>query len=458
MTLALLSGATGNPINLQRRVAVQPTRGLPGLEAAFEDFISNGGPFTMEPSEIERQVIALGGMPLGNLTGKMNLGGGPFQIGDVDPNNIGMLHFLANLFGFYKVTDNTTWQKWEFGLAITTPTTAAEFLTVLNDNDVLPRHRIIDMMMGAMRLTTSPNENLSTEFDFIAGEVDMHGLISQETGTPTLPFVKRLHDGNLAADTLLTEEGDLWVLFQTVAGSVLTIQTKIGVSAVYSNSQTMNSDDLWYRLQDEAGDRIGLSPSQIAEQILIRFDSTGTYVTLDEVKILGRRAAWSQSLTVDRPISSVNTIFILDGVEVRTEGGYDVEIGWETVEGIPDVAGRQTTTTQRSGNLVATVTPTRRLIDMTLQEALLKASTISLVIDAESDADIGASGRKYRYLLIMPECRVIGTSYGVEAGGENREESITLRPRAPVTTPFIYDGNSVDGHFNIIIENDIAAL
>jgi hypothetical protein len=314
-----------------------------------------------------------------------------------------------------------------------------------------------------MRWTTSPNENLAVDFDIVAGEHDLHGLVSQEVGTPTLCQVKRIHNGNYAADADLTEEGDLWIELTDVTGSVLTVSTKIGVSAAYSNTQTMNSDNKWYRLQDESGDRIGLDPSHMAEQILIRFDSGGTYTTADEYKVLGRRATWTQTLPVTRPISSVNTLFILDGEEIRTEGGWDVEIAWENAESVPDVGGRQTATTERSGNLVATVTPTRRVIDMTLQAALMKASTVTLVIDAEAEAEIGASGRPYRNIIICPQCKVFGESFGTDPGGENREESITLRPERPDSPPFVYDAGggvsySVSGHINIVVETDITAL
>jgi hypothetical protein len=463
MTLALLSGATGDPINLKRRIAQQTLRGVPPLETAWKDFESNGGPFTVEPGEIERELISLGGQPAGNLTGKIALGQGPIALGDVDPANHVYLHALGNLFKQVDINDQTTYYDWIFSLDGTGFAATAPFLSMLNDNDVTPRMRILDILIGAMRWTTTPNENLSVDFDIVAGEVDLHGLVSQETGTPTLCQIKRLHNGNYAADADLAEEGDLYIELQTVAGSVLTVRTKIGTSAAYSNAQTMNADDKWYRLQDESGDRIGLDPSKMAEQVLVRFDSGGSYTTADEYKVLGRRAAWTQTLPVTRPISSVNTMFILDGEEIRTEGGWDVEIGWENAESVPDVAGRQTATSERSGNLVATVTPTRRVIDMTLQAALMKASTVSLVIDAESEAEIGASGRPYRNIIICPECRVSGESFGTEPGGENKDESITLRPGRPSSTPFVYDAGggvsySVDGHINVVVETDIDAL
>ena len=78
---------------------------------------------------------------------------------------MGYLHFLANLFGQYTITDNTTWQEWEFSLDMSTPTSAAEFLSLLNDNDVLPRTRVFDMMMGARQDSTET-------YDFWNGAID----------------------------------------------------------------------------------------------------------------------------------------------------------------------------------------------------------------------------------------------------------------------------------------------
>lgn len=457
MSLALLSGATGNPINLKRMIAPQAARGIPAAEADFSDFRSNGGPFSVEPQEIERLLISTGGEPAGNLTGKMNLGGGPFQIGDVDPENMGYLNFLANLFGKYDYTDNTTWDEWIFSLQ--GATSSAEFLSIINDNDVTPRQRINDLMIGAMRFSAAPNENLAIEVDFGAAEFDLHGAITQESGTGSdLPQLKRLHNGNYTPDATLATLGDLYVEVVSGSANSWVINTKIGSGSAYSSTQTIDTTGGgWHRLVDEAGARIGLDPSAIAEQILIRFPDTPTLVASDEFKILGRRATWTPSLTVDQPISSVNTLFYLDGAEIKTEGGWNIEMAWETIESVADVAGRQGNTVQRSGDLIVTMTPIRRVVDMTLQAALMKASTVSVVVDAEADTEITA-GQPYRNILILPECRVTGPGYGVEAGGENREETVILTARKPASTPFSYDGIDVNGHANVVVHNGVATL
>ena len=97
MALDFLASATGDPINTKRRVAQQSTLPVPAT-TGFVDFRSNGGPIAPAPSDVERAVLGVAGAPSKRLPGKTNVEGGPFEIGDIDVSNRGMIQFLANVF------------------------------------------------------------------------------------------------------------------------------------------------------------------------------------------------------------------------------------------------------------------------------------------------------------------------------------------------------------------------
>ncbi len=445
MTLPFLSGATGDPINSKRRVAPQAARGIPAT-TGFRDFRSYLGPIRINSQEIERQAVIPGGAPSANLTGKMAIEGGPLSIGDLDPANPGLVNMLANVFGRYLLTDQTTYQEWIF--ALDQATAADPFLTLLEDNDVLPRFRVTDLLLGGFDLQAQPGSNLAITFPFAASEFDLHGEPAQTAGSgSTLPILKRTWAGNWAE-----VDQDLYIRVDADNGSDADISVKVGAASAYSNQQNVIYGQ-WNRLQDESGARVG----KIAEQVMLYWPASPTLVALDEFQVPQNRASWAQTLGVERPISSVNTTFVLDGVEIRVEGGWTVSAAWQNLNRVDDVAGRQGAFVERTGQLAVTVTPTRRLTDLTLQAAIANAQTVSIVIEAETDVEIGASGRPYRQLLICPRLTASGATYGAEAGGQNRDESLTLTAAVPEST-FAYGGFNVDSHCAVILENDVAAL
>jgi hypothetical protein len=457
MPLPFLSGATGDPINLQRQLVGQALRTIPtnlpeSGGTGWRDFRSNGGPVIFTPGEIDRMSISGGGQPQGNLPGKINIEDIPFEIGDVDPANYGMLLMMLNLFGLYTLTDNTTWQEWNISLAEATP--YDPFLTYREWNDVNPGFRLTDLLVGGLDLTVAPNENLQIIFNAVAAEFDYHGAVTQESGTGSdVPVLKRFwgnaddDSGNWALDAT-----DQDIFIQVDEAADLDISGKVTDGASYSNTQVDEVPGQFHRLYDESGLMIG----KFAEQIRYLFPASPTLTAADEFKILKRMAKWNPSLGADRPITSVNTQLILDGVETRTEGGWTVAGSWENTELVLDVAGRQGGTVRRSGDLGFVIEPTREVVDLVGQEAILSARQVSLVIEAVTDVEIGASGRPFRFLQIYPQCRVFGSTFGVEAGGQNRQETLRLVPEEPESA-LSYDGGSYDAHAHIVIENDIAA-
>ena len=446
MALDWLDGATGDPINLKRQVAAQTAIRVPAT-TGFVDFRSNGGPIAPTPSEVERLIISLGGAPLANLPGKTNVEGGPFSIGDVDVSNKGMLHFLANAFKKHTITDNTTWYQWRFGLDETTQ--AAPYLTLLNDTDVLPRMRFKDMMIGGFTMAAGPNDNLSIEFPFVSGGYDMHDDPTQTAGTGSdLPILEHTWSGNWDDSTT---DSDIYV--EVVTGASFTFKVKIGSASTYDGATLTGVEGGWVRLTDENDERIG----EYGEQVRLYVPSGATWTDADEFKFERQRATWTPSLGVERPIAAVNTAFIVDGVEYRVEGGWNIEAAWDTLELKPDTAGKQGGTPSRKGELKVTLTPTREIVNLDFQKALHEGTQLAIVIDGVSDDQIGASGMEYMMRAVFPAVRPTGTMFGVEAGGENTEETITLMAGVPDST-FNYDGEAYDSHFTLLLQNDVASL
>lgn len=447
---AITPGTAGNSLASTQTCANATWGGATlsgGTDGDWVDFRSNGGPIIIEPNEIERLIIATGGAPAASLPGKVEIGGGPIEIGDVDPSNRGMIRCLANVFGKYALTDNTTWYKWEF--ALNASTTPSSFLGILNDNDINPRTRFNDILLGGFNISAAPNENLAISFPFAVGEYDLHGIPVQTFGTGgPLPKFKRTWSGNWDD----TNDKDLYVRFDTDNGSTWVVSVKVGSAASYSGTTTI-TEGKWSRLNDENSDRIG----SLREQVMIYIPSGWGGSANDVYKVPQNRAAWTQSLNTERPISSVNTIFVLDGDEVRVEGGWDVEGRWEELNTFQDTAGRQGATTERSGEFNVTITPTRRIVDLTLQKAIHEASSVAVYIDCISDVKIGSTGKYFRFLMAAPSAKVYGPLFGTQAGGRNREESPRIVCNVPASAG-TYDSMNFGSHFHIVLQNDVSSL
>lgn len=204
--MPFLSSATGDPQELRRRIAPQASRGVPPLESAYRDFRSNGGPIIIEAGEIERAIISPSGEPLRNLTGKLTIGGSPFDFGDVDPANVGFILALLNLFGSYDFTDNTTWQRWV--MSTRGGTDAPDYLALLNDDDILPRYRIKDLQVSSITVGATPGGNFRVTVGWVAAEHDFHGAVVQtEGGKASLSISGITRSGSTATATAAAPHG-----------------------------------------------------------------------------------------------------------------------------------------------------------------------------------------------------------------------------------------------------------
>lgn len=604
-----LDGSSGDPQELRRRIAFQDARGVPPAESAYHDFRSNGGPISIGANRIARQLINASGIPQRDLTGKRTLGGSPFALGDVDPNNLLLLKALLNLFGYYTYATDTPVagvERWLIDPLADTE--APPYLAMLNDNDILPRYRIIDLLCNEITITAQPGGNFLATIGWVASEHDFHGAVVQTeggtsglvissitrvgttatattavphglatgavvavtgategdynvnavitvtgastftytvandpstpaTGSPvyatnglsitgitrsgttatattavahglvagdvarvsgadqagyngdvtlldapttttftyavdsgtvtpatgtvvyeglnaTLPVLSGTWEGNWDDDDT---DRDIYLEVQSVSATgLLTLRPKVSAAAAYSATFTAQpgldtaGNPIRTRVPDESGDRIGVW----SEQVRVHFPAGGSYPPGSTYRIPKRRTArWTQTLGVDRPIGSVGLELRLDDEPIRFEEGVSITLA-NTTEVVPDTPGRQGATTLRRGPITATLVPSRRISDLRLQEALHQGSTLSAVLDARTDVEIGATGREYRVVVMLPSCTLSGDMHGTAAGGQNRTEAPQFMAGEPDST-FTYDSLSTDAHVAVVVENDL---
>lgn len=455
MSQAFFTGQTGEPALTKCRVAPQTVEGVPALEAAYSDYRAFSAQTPLTPQLIER--MALTGNSINKLRALIGKIGGSMaqSIGDVDPMNKMLLNALANITRKYTNTDNTTWRRWTFSPSAAT--TAAAYLSMLIDNDVLPRVRYRDVALSALRLAAAPNENFAAEFDAVYSEFDFHGVPTQTVGTgSTIPIMRGFWSGNLVPDAT---DKDIFIKLINVLTFLM--QGKVTTAASYGASNDSYALGSHSRVYNEAVDPIDRIIGNAAEQVRAYWPEGATLVNNDVFQIAKRRAAWTPSYPADRSISSVQTIFYLNSGEVRVERGWNVEINVPGVARRDDTGGRQSARVRKTGALEATISMTRELADLDLQIALLNQGVVTIAIEAKTDVEISTSGRPYRFLQVYPACVPDGETFSVDAGGQNRDESLRLVAGLP-DSAFAYNDGSGSINFsdavNFVVENDVATL
>jgi hypothetical protein len=457
--MSFLSGATGDPINTKNRIAEQPVNGVPlNMSAAKSDFRIWGSPIVMSLSEIERLALSGTGEPLGILPGKLNLPTLDLDFGDVDLTDRGQMHMWANLFRAYDHDDVTTYQRWWFyrGAQLASGGAAYNRSTLWHDNDVLPRMRLHDLIVGGITLTASPDSNLQMVCNVAGAEMDFNGAVAQTVGSgSTLPVFRRNwgaddETGNWAADAT---DQDVYVRKNSHSSNNIVVSVKVGAGSAYSATQTVVAGE-WTRLYDESGAKIG----KRREQLMIYWPVGFTLTDTDEFTVSKRTAAWTPSLPTTRPAASVNSLMFYNGSEMRIEGNWEISSAWDNINPRPDIHGAQGATVYTTGALRTRVSIAKDVIDLKIQRRLLSGeATVSLVMDVETDVEIAGASRPYRMLRVMPQCRHSGPTFGTEAGGTNREESFTLVAEVPDAS-FEYDSLTFTAHDTTVIENDATAL
>lgn len=465
MATPFFAGITGDPKRFERSVFTHPTLGLPIPTNGYHDGAGFGGSISPAPETINPQAVALGGVPLRALPGKSPMGTGPWLLGDLDPANAHLLIFLAAFFGRYSRTAlGSGALLWRFDLD--QATVADAYIGVRDWTDVLPLLIAYDGKIGGFQVGAQAGQNMAIQFPVGFGSHHFHGTPVQSIGAAsTLPILVGVSEHHFALDAV---DGDIWIDVTNVTGSAITFRTNYGGAAApgtWSATQVYTMGDPPARIYQPAPGNFRIGPKtatagvgSISNQVKVYWPAGSTVVTLDRFRVPKRGAEPAFTLPDQHTISSVSAVFLLDTEEVRTEGGWQVTAEREGFTVQPDVHGRQGATPKSTGNLVATATMTREIVDETIQRALHERGRVPVFIDAEADEIIpGGSNLPYRVVIALPGCQPAGAMYGPDAGAQNTQEAATLTAGLPDAT-VAYAGQNFDQHVSVLVWTDTDPL
>ena len=452
--LPFLSSATGDPTRSQRRITGQPTLGVePGADASWRDVCQNGGPIRIAIGSVDRLAIGKSG----TLSGKKSINQFSWALGDVNPADYGLLWCMANLFGFYANSDQTTYRRWTFGRS--QATAADPYIGILNDTDVVPRTVIYDGSVIGMTLAAEPNGNFTAVADIISGSHHFLGDPTQGVGSgSTKPIMGgMLLDSSAENQSWAETPEDYGLKVISNTSGVLVLEGLIGAgSFTGTNTFTYTIGDPPAICLDENGDRVG----KLSDPLTVYWPSGATVAANDEFTVPANRTRWTQSLGTDRAIAAINTGVYLDGSLIRIENGWSIRSEWEQTELKVNTSGAQGGTPIKAGKYNTTIEIDRELVNLDLQKAMYNADSLAFVFEGETDAQISGASRPYLFRGVAPACKPEGELFGVEEGAENTNEPVTLKandPDSAYTWP-VGSGLSYSDAINFIIENDVAAL
>lgn len=467
---ALFTDLTGNPEDARLRIAPQDQTKVsgnlvypdpPAADTLYQQGHFDGQGLMLSQTEIEDLVLGTSGMPQDGLAGKRNIEGGPLRIGTVDPANPIMISALAGVFGAYEQDDNTTWEQWRFFLDAAAGTggggDVVKAFQMQENGQVFTPIRATGLKFTGFEWSADADGPFQIEFPYEVDRYDLFGDITQSAGSgSTKPVVIGSFSGNLAAQAT---DQDIHIKF-TTATSPYTIQAKVGTAAAYSNNQTLTEGE-WLYLQNESGVRIG----DFRDQARIYIASGATITLNDEFTIPRRHVGWSDSLGTRRPISSVNVRAYIDTDPFGTPNLFEIPATglsgsaiWDDVQVNQHIPTSQGKDISIGGSLIGEVNLTRRIRDLLFQKGIVNGDEVGFVLDAQSDTQIGSTGKYFRFLDIRPRCNVSGSTFQTPAGGGGaRDESPVLMAKEPPSA-YTYDGETYAKHISILLQNSVADI
>lgn len=464
MSFPFQGSQTGNLVQYKVRIAPQTVEDVPAV-SGFSDFRVWGAPLTVSPGNIPAQRLNSTRAPLPALIGKTAFNPfGPMHCGDFDPGNPGQNNWIANGFGKYDLSnpDPAVYRRIYSNLGATT---AAPYNTLLVDDDADFRMRFHSIVCSGFHISAQPNGNASFIVDLQPPNgFDWHGAVSQTAGSgSTLPIFSGTWTGSITLG--FNGEGQ-WVADATDRDIYIKIITKVGdvvtIKSKYSSAATYDGNAVSYTLGTLPGaslrNQVNQRFGRVADHVRAYWPAGATLVVDDEFKVLKRAAAWTPSYATERSIPSPNITFFVGGEQIKTSGGWALDAVADGLQHTDDVYGLQSGSTLRSGQWIATLKPTRTIKDLTLQRALHSRQKVDAVLDFELDTVIGATTYPYRAIAVLSNCDVSGTSFVVDPGARNNNETVTLTAAEP-TNAVVYDGITFPlDSFSFLIDNAIASL
>ena len=448
MTTAFFQSATGDPVKSQRRIGWQTADGLPAT--TFVDFLHNGGPVRVAPSVIERAIIRSTPMRQAPIDSKGDVEVGPLNMGDLDVGNQAQLMLLLSVLGKYATT-NPSGAHYRHRLSQDKANAQTAKLTMQSDSDKGIPLQIVDLLASGFEINATARQNLLLTVPCVGGKYDFFGAATV-TGTGVVaPRLRHSWDGHWEP----TADKDVYVKIISDTATTVTFQVQIAAAGGYSASQVATKG-VWTYVNYGASD---LLLGTRAEQIQVYFPTgaDGTYVDLDVWKILNRRAVWSPSFGTERVLAETQARFYFDDAEFAVDNGVQIAVAVPGVETRYGTGGTQPTGTFRKGFQDVSVRISRKYVDLTLEKALMTHDSVSLVLEAYSDTLIGATAQRYGATIVLPNLRLTGVPFDVEAGGQNQDEEFTFLAKESIAT-YTYNGLDYTADIEITVDTDIAAI
>jgi len=169
------------------------------------------------------------------------------------------------------------------------------------------------------------------------------------------------------------------------------------------------------------------------------------------------RAADARALPVAKLLAEIQARFYLGTDEIVLDGGWTLTCAVPGVETRYAPGTSQPIGTFRSGFQDVSLQISRRMIDYTLQRALLERQTLSCVLEMVTDTLIGATAQPYGAAVVLPAVTLTGPAHSTDAGGTNRDEAFTLMCKEAASA-FVYKGLNFTADCEFVVDTDLATI
>lgn len=459
------STGTGDPTKLVRALAWQAAHGVPNDDLTkFSPFKGYGGPLTPSMTYIERQQINRSAQKSRSMDSKIDFTGQSFNMGDLDPANMGQAMLFLQLMQGYDVAVSSGWSRYRMSQDQAVVGTAWDKkMTYLNDTDKGLPARFADLIVKGFALSLQGRQNANLTFQVRNGKMDFWGDPTV-TGTGTVkPILRHFYSGNLDPDAT---SGDITITIVSDSATAVVFTVKVGAGSASANQTATKG--VWTYLHTGSPAVTTLGPRRNQIQIYFPVGADNTFVDADVWVFPKRRAAGMgfvdpDDYTVAQPIAEVQARFYMGGQEIAVDNGITLNVDVADVVTRYAVGSEQPVGTDRKGQQVVTVAINRRLVDMELQKQLLLRDDTNLVIECVGDAIIaGGSLVPYGYTFVLPLVVPQGDAHDAADGATNYDEQMTLIASQPAADFAGPAGTSVAAitdfaaDLEIVLDTDIA--
>lgn len=449
--------ATGDPTRLQRQIGWQTAKGLPA-SSGMVDVITNGGEFSFVAGTIEQANIIGSGERGAGLDAAYEVGPVTVNLGDVDIASAGQLMVEASVLQRYDTT-NPSGAHFRHRLGATKGTAVPPGMSWVDDPDTGVRPRFADVLASQFVYDLKSKANASMGATLVHGGWDLFGAVTQSTGTGVtdagLPTFGNTWEGNRVADSV-----DRIIQVKVISVSPFTVKVKVGASTTFDGLAITAVESKRCFLFGTTADGAHVPIGGFGEQIWMRCDDMSAWEVNDVFTVQKRRARATPSYPPQVLVPETHCRFYVGGDEFYADQGLTLTVARGNAEILTAAAaGPQPIGTLVSGFTSFIFSVSKRLTNLDAYIAAMNRYKTTVILEAKSNALIGATTQNYMRAYVAPQCRYVGVkpfSPGVGAGGPP-QESYTLIAEIPDST-LSYRGMDFTGAFESVWDGDIISV